>query len=252
MVAAMTSGDVGQRDLVTLVVDSIGTVVETDVLWEPYRLIDPGGAAVTPVTEFLQELQASGRSPSTQRSYALDLLRWFRFLWAVEVPWAEATRCEARDFCRWLGLVDKPRRGVGPLRAAGAANPVTGKRSPGRKYAASTLAHSETVLRSFYAFHLEVGSGPIINPFPLVRERSGSRPRPTPNGSWSSAPNWPMSWPPSSTASADPATRWLAWPPTTPTSGSGTRPCRYCFNASSGWAIGPSPLERSVTGSASR
>jgi hypothetical protein len=55
------------------------------------------------------------------------------------------------------------------------SNAVTGKRSPGRKYATSTLAHSETVLRSFYAFHCEAGSGPIMNPFPLVRERVGSR-----------------------------------------------------------------------------
>ena len=62
-----------------------------------------------------------------------------------------------------------------PNRAAGSANPVTGKRSPGGKYAPSTLAHSGTVLRDFYAFHLEAGSGPIINPFPLVRERVGTR-----------------------------------------------------------------------------
>ena len=171
----MTSGEVGQRDLVTLVVDSLGAVVETDVIWEPYRLVDPGGGVVASVTQFLHELQAGGRSPSTQRSYALDLLRWFRFLWAVEVPWGQATRCEARDFCRWLALVDKPRRGSAPQLPAGVSNAVTGKRSPGRKYATSTLAHSETVLRSFYAFHCEVGSGPIMNPFPLVRERAGSR-----------------------------------------------------------------------------
>ena len=91
------------------------------------------------------------------------------------MPWGQATRCEARDFCRWLALVDKPRAGTGPRQAVGTANPVTGKRSPGSKYAASTLAHSETVLRSFYAFHLEAGSGPMVNPFPLVRERAGSR-----------------------------------------------------------------------------
>jgi len=169
------SGAVERRDLVTLVVNGVGAVVETDVLWEPYRLVDPGGGVVASVTEFLHELQASGRSVATQRSYALDLLRWFRFLWAVDVPWAQATRCEARDFCRWLGLVDKPRRGVGPRQAAGVANAVTGKRSPGSKYASSTLAHSETVLRSFYDFHLETGSGPIVNPFPLVRERVGAR-----------------------------------------------------------------------------
>src|SRR5450756_2199744 len=164
----MASGDMGQRDLVTLVVDSLGAVVETDVIWEPYRLVDPGGGAVASVTQFLHELQAGGRSPSTQRSYALDLLRLFRFLWAVEVPWGQATRCEARDFCRWLALADKPRRGPAPRLPAGVSNAVTGKRSPGRKYAASTLAHSETVLRSFYAFHCEAGSGPIMNPFPLV------------------------------------------------------------------------------------
>jgi hypothetical protein len=175
IVAAMTSEEAGQRELVALVVDSLGAVVETDVIWEPYRLVDPGGGVVAPVTQFLHELQAGGRSPSTQRSYALDLLRWFRFLRAVEVPWGQATRCEARDFCRWLALVDKPRRGPAPRLPAGVSNAVTGKRSPGRKYAASTLAHSETVLRSFYAFHCEIGSGPIMNPFPLARERAGSR-----------------------------------------------------------------------------
>ena len=172
----MISGDgLGPRDLVALGVDSVGAMVETNVIWEPYRLVDPGGEAVTAVSAFLQELQAAGRTAATQRSYALDLLRWFRFLWAVEVPWVQATRCEARDFCRWLALVDKPRRGAGPWRAGGTTNPVTGKRSPGGKYAVSTLAHSETVLRGFYAFHLEAGSGPIMNPFPLVRERVNAR-----------------------------------------------------------------------------
>ena len=168
-------GAVERRDLVTLVVNGVGAVVATDVLWEPFRLVDPGGGEVASVTEFLHELQASGRSAATQRSYALDLLRWFRFLWAVDVGWAQATRCEARDFCRWLALVDKPRRDPGSRQSAGAANPVTGKRSPGSKYASATLAHSETVLRTFYDFHLEAGSGPIMNPFPLVRERAASR-----------------------------------------------------------------------------
>ncbi|MFN2496920.1 MAG: tyrosine-type recombinase/integrase [Pseudonocardiaceae bacterium] len=172
----MTGGEgVRQRDLITLVVDDVGSVVVTGVIWEPYRLLDPGGDVVGCVSRFLHDLQASGRSVATQRSYALDLLRWFRFLWAIDVPWAQATREEARDFSRWLALVDKPRRAGTVKQMAGAANPVTGKRSPGGKYAASTLAHSETVLRGFYAFHLEAGTGPIINPFPLVRERAGGR-----------------------------------------------------------------------------
>ena len=36
-------------------------------------------------------------------------------------------------------------------------------------------AHSETVLRSFYEFHRDAGSGPIINPFPLDRSRRAGR-----------------------------------------------------------------------------
>ncbi|HEY5150625.1 MAG TPA: site-specific integrase [Mycobacterium sp.] len=53
---------------------------------------------------------------------------------------------------------------------------MTGKPTPGLKYASSTVAHCETVLRSFYAFHLDAGSGPIVNPFPLVRGRRAGRP----------------------------------------------------------------------------
>ena len=106
------------------------------------------------MTEFLHELQASGRSAATQRSYAHDLLRWFRFLWVVGVPWGQATRCEARDFCRWLALSDKSRRSSGLRAATGVSNPVTGKRSPGSKYAASTVAHSETVLSTLVE-HME-------------------------------------------------------------------------------------------------
>ncbi|MET8537817.1 tyrosine-type recombinase/integrase [Streptomyces sp. NPDC005065] len=166
------SGDEVGRDLAALVVARSGGVVETGDLWEPYRLVDQVGETVVAVSEFLRELQAAGRAAATQRSYALDLLRWFRFLQAVEVQWGQATRVEARDFCRWLAVVEKPRRGAGP---AGVANLVTGKRSPGRTYAVSTLAHSETVLRSFYDFHQEAGSGPMVNPFPLVRERRDAR-----------------------------------------------------------------------------
>jgi site-specific recombinase XerC len=45
----------------------------------------------------------------------------------------------------------------------------------GRAYAPSVRAHSETVLRCFYEFHVEAGTGPIVNPFPLDRSRRGQR-----------------------------------------------------------------------------
>ncbi|MBZ9597167.1 site-specific integrase [Streptomyces erythrochromogenes] len=52
---------------------------------------------------------------------------------------------------------------------------MTGKKPPGPKYAATTRAHCETVCRQFYEFHLDEGTGPILNPFPLDRSRRSSR-----------------------------------------------------------------------------
>ena len=93
-----------------LVVPLRGSLEATGDLFEPYRLVDAGGAVVAPVAAFFAELQACGRPAATQRSYGMDLLRWFRFLWAVGVGWDQATRVEARDFCRWLQVAGKPVR----------------------------------------------------------------------------------------------------------------------------------------------
>ena len=106
----MIDGVGEDRDLAVLVVPRVGAVEAGSDPWEPVRLIDGDGEPVVPVTAFLQELQASGRAAATQRSYAMDLLRWFRFGWAIEVGWDQATRVEARDFCRWLAVRDKPTR----------------------------------------------------------------------------------------------------------------------------------------------
>ena len=46
---------------------------------------------------------------------------------------------------------------------------MTGKPSPGLAYATATVLHCETVLRGFYEYHLQAGTGPIVNPFPLAR-----------------------------------------------------------------------------------
>ena len=103
--------------------------------------------------EYLKDVQACGRSEATLRSYGMDLLRWFRFCWAAGLEWDQATRAEAGDFCRWLLMAGRP----------GAAG----------GYAPATVAHCETVLRHFYDFHLEAGTGPMVNPFPLDRGRGG-------------------------------------------------------------------------------
>jgi site-specific recombinase XerD len=169
------------RDLAHLVVPRGGRLVSTGTRTEPYRLIDAAGVAVEPVADFLRELLAAGRSVATLRSYGMDLLRWWRFLDAVDVGWHRATRIDARDFSCWIQLAVKPRRkpppdiAIGTDVSAGPPNPVTGKPALGPGYAATTIAHSETVLRGFYDFQRDAGTGPILNPFPLDLARRFER-----------------------------------------------------------------------------
>jgi site-specific recombinase XerD len=143
------------RDRAGTIVGAEGSLVETGEACEPYRLVDSAGMPIGAASAFFRDLQAAGRSAATIRSYGLDLLRWFRFLWAAGVSWEQATSAEARDFCRWMQLGT-------PGRAGG--------------YAPSSRAHCETVLRCFYAFHLDAGTGPMVNPFPLDRSRRSGRP----------------------------------------------------------------------------
>jgi len=158
------------RDLVAMVVPQVGRLAETGDACEPYRLVDGDGAVVEAVTEYFRDLQAAGRATATVRAYGLELLRWFRFLWALDIPWSRATRVEARDFCRWMLVAGKPPRShwrhqAGPVES----------RSTVEAYAPSVRAHCETVLRCFYEFHLGAGSGPIMNPFPLDRAQRRGR-----------------------------------------------------------------------------
>ena len=168
------AGAESPRDLASLVVAQAGSLRETGDPWAPWRLVHPDGSTVEAVTVFLADLQAAGRSPATLRSYGMDLLRWFRFLWSVGVVWDRATRAEARDFCRWLQSAARPARVHWRRRDdAGSASP--GRVSFNAPYSASVQAHNETVLRSFYDFHRDAGSGPVLNPFPLDRSRRGGR-----------------------------------------------------------------------------
>ena len=151
----VTSPGMGDgRDLASLAAPAAGELIAVNDRYEPFRMTGPDGMTVRPVTEFFRDLLAAGRSEATVRSYGMDLLRWFRFTWAAGIAWDRAEQRDARDFSRWLQL-------SGP---------------GGKGYAPSVRAHSETVLRGFYAFHLEAGTGPVINPFPLDRARRHGRP----------------------------------------------------------------------------
>jgi hypothetical protein len=45
---------------------------------------------------------------ATQRSYGMDLLRWFRFCWAIDALRDQATRSEAHDFWLRIQIAAKP------------------------------------------------------------------------------------------------------------------------------------------------
>ncbi len=169
----MIGDDEPSRDLAALVVPKAGRLVATGDRYEPYRLVGADGMAVAAAAAFFRDLLAAGRAESTVRSYGMDLLRWFRFLHAgAGVAWDQASRADARDFCRWLQVTGKqprPHWRTGDQAGGPAGVPA------GAAYAPSVRAHSETVLRAFYDFHLAVGSGPVVNPFPLDRSRRGGR-----------------------------------------------------------------------------
>ena len=130
------------RDIAALVVARVGRVEETGDPLLPFRLLDERDAEVPAVTEFLHNMLADDASPASLRSYAFELLTWFRFLQAVDVSWHLAGRTEARDFALWLKTTKKPeriRRADAP--APGSINPVTGKATSAMVSATDPVSH---------------------------------------------------------------------------------------------------------------
>lgn len=163
------------RDVTDLVVSAAGGVVPGDAT-VGVRLVDAAGVEVVSVSAFLRDLRAWDRSCGSLRSYALALLRWFRFLWAVEVDWDRVTRWEVTEFVLFLQQtreVRPSRVASGP--AAGSVNPVTRKRYLPEGYQPRTINHNLSVLRVFYDFHVDAGTGPLVNPVPVARRRDGQR-----------------------------------------------------------------------------
>ncbi|MGM5069767.1 site-specific integrase [Rhodococcus qingshengii] len=140
-----------RADLAGLAVPDVGRLISTGSEAEPYRLLDASGEVIATATLFFEELHACDRSSATIRSYGHDLLRWWRFLAAVDVGWERATPAEGRDFARWMKIADKPRRehwrrrsekvsGTTPVEDNAAksgqwvVNEVTGKPRQGQKF----------------------------------------------------------------------------------------------------------------------
>ena len=97
-----------ERDISTIVLPRWGKVVPTNGLVS-WLVVDPDGVPVEPVRRFLADFVAQDNSPGSVRSYAHDLLRWWRWLIAVGVEWDKATPAEARDLVLWLRQAAKAR-----------------------------------------------------------------------------------------------------------------------------------------------
>ncbi|WP_225448467.1 site-specific integrase [Streptacidiphilus sp. P02-A3a] len=124
-----------------------------------------------PVRTFLIDFIARDNRTGSVRSYAYDLLRWWRWLRVLDVEWDKATSAEVRDFVLWLGAATKPRRAARTHSAATASttNPITKKTYLDDRYKPRTIRHSNAVIRAFYDFWIQSGGGPLINPVPLAR-----------------------------------------------------------------------------------
>lgn len=151
-----------------------GSVVECDEDDPiPYALVDGTGAEIEPVAVFLRDLVLTDVRPLTVRSYAHDLLRWWRMLSLVDVRWDRAGRDEVELLVGWLRTAPNPQRKRSSSAAdeAGSVNLRTGKPNLGAGYAPATINHSLSVLSTFYGFHLQFGRGPVVNPVPVAAER---------------------------------------------------------------------------------
>lgn len=167
----------GGRDVAGLQLPLIGCVTAGDEPGLPFAVEDAAGRPVVVISQFLRDMAAGDMPASSCRSYAYDLLRWWRFLAAAGVAWDRACREDVRDLVLWLRQAPNPqreRRQAGTP-APGSVNARTGKPYLGEGYAPRTINHQLAVLRRFYEFHLAAGRGPLVNPVPAA-SGDGGRP----------------------------------------------------------------------------
>ena len=161
-----------ERDIASIRLPQWGRVVPAKgvVAW---LVVDDDGVPVEPIRRYLTHFAAGDTSVGLVRSYAYALMRWWRWLRAVEVDWDKVTPAEARDLVLWLKQACKQRQRRPRSRSiatAGAVNPITRKRHLGDHYEPATVRHSNAVVRAFYEYWIEdVEAGPLINPVQLGR-----------------------------------------------------------------------------------
>lgn len=113
----------------------------------PWRVAGlPAAEDALVIEDFLVTLAANDCSAQTVRSYAFDLLRWWRFLAVAGNRWVTARREDVRDLVLWMRQPQTP----------------NGRRA----YRPASINHILSVLSVFYEHQARQGKGPVTNPVP--------------------------------------------------------------------------------------
>jgi integrase len=151
----------------TVAVPAAGSVATLVGAYPPFTVVDGEGQQAAEVTAYLSDVMLNDSSPATCRSYAYDLLRWYRVLWLLGVDWRGAHEADVAAMVGWLRVAENPQRrrraGAPP---AGSVNLRTGKPFARPGYAPRTINHALSVISGFYAYHQHHGRGPATNPVP--------------------------------------------------------------------------------------
>lgn len=142
------------RDLPNTDLPKFGSVMRSTDHSLPWRIADlPAADDAVVIEDFLVTLSTNDCSPQTLRSYAFDLLRWWRFLAVIENGWDTATREDVRDLVLWMRQPQAP--------------------NGTRAYSPASINHMLSVLSVFYEHQARQGKGPVMNPVPAAA--SGTR-----------------------------------------------------------------------------
>jgi site-specific recombinase XerD len=135
----------------------------------------PKGIPLGPVGDFLVDFWARGSSPASVKSYAADLLRWFRFLDERQLAWQRVETTHVREFVVGLRSASKANltQAESPRRAG--VNPITGKAYLPSTYSPRTINHNLSVVSEFYEYQVHSLHGPLLNPVPQRQGRHGLR-----------------------------------------------------------------------------
>jgi integrase/recombinase XerD len=126
-----------------------GSVMRTSDHSLPWRIAGlPAAEDALVIEDFLITLAANDCSSQTLRSYAFDLLRWWRFLDVAGNRWDIARREDVRDLVLWMRQPQTP----------------NGRRA----YRPASINHMLSVLSVFYEHQARQGKGPVMNPVPAA------------------------------------------------------------------------------------